>query len=203
MVCTAVMALVDIAFVYQGVINGASYLVDENNVLENAQAIILFLSMLVLSYALVNAEKGNRGVLFAGALACLTFFLREVDVKDFDLPQAIIFVGSGSGRNATLGALWLLVFVGIFRRFSYYKEVFSRLLFSTPCFLFCVGGALLLIGKFFEENMLGLSSYKFYEELAEMNAYCFILMAAVATPETLHGQSAHPRFSSGRSSPIK
>ncbi|OQX58548.1 MAG: hypothetical protein B5M52_05265 [Helicobacteraceae bacterium 4484_230] len=185
----AAIAFIFIAhiFLYHQIsVVGAIYISDENGVLENLQVLILFISMLIFLIASIYSKKRDRAVLFSGALLCLTFLLREVDVEDLDVWQIFIFLGSGAGRNVFLSVLWLMMFVVVWKDFSYYRALFVRLLFAMPGGLFVTGGILLLAGSLFDNNVFDVKFYRLYEELLEMNGYYFILLSSIATSYFLY-----------------
>lgn len=174
--------LIDVFFIYEVEIERNTEIVKENHALENYQALMLFICGAVYLRTLVYAQKHQKLVPGAGALLCLSFILRELDVEKFDLPQVIILLGHGLGRNILLISLWLLVIVLFIRHCKHYLELAVNLLMTRSALLMVTGGLLLIVGDLFEDRVFGVNHYQLYEELSELNAYYFILLASLNLP---------------------
>lgn len=173
------LPLIDIFFFYEAEISGNTKIAIEDHDLENTQVILLFVSGVIYLQTLIYAQKGQRLFPSAGALLCLSFILRELDVEKFDLPQVIILIGHGLGRNILLISLWLLVIVIFIRNYKHYLEIAVYLLMTRSALLMIAGGLLLIVGDLFEDRVFGVNFHQLYEELSELNAYYFILIASL------------------------
>lgn len=150
----------------------------ENHAMENVQALVLAAGVLAHLY-FFDAQKANgffHGIL---SLLCFSFLLRELDVEDFPLPLLLIHLGSGVGRNILLLALWSsLAYRGAGRIVdgSFTVEALARRFFS-PYF----GLVFLLLGASaaFDQQLLGASHPRLFEELLEVNAYLCLVVPAL------------------------
>ncbi|HTN30120.1 MAG TPA: hypothetical protein VL178_04710 [Pseudomonas sp.] len=153
----------------------------ENGILETLQAVLLGLSC-ILFLATAAWEKGaGRLVILFCSLLCYGFVLREVDVETFDIPDLLIQLGSGAGRNATLAAGLLVLcltalFAGLREQFRLGLD-FAR---SRSGLLLLTGLGFLLLGDVFEKELLGsFQHHVFFEEMSELLGDLMILLSAV------------------------
>ena len=74
----------------------------ENGLLENVQALTLIITLFFFLAPTFNRFRSDRllGVFFS--FLTLSFILRELDIETFDLPNILILMGSGQGRNLLL-----------------------------------------------------------------------------------------------------
>jgi hypothetical protein len=106
--------------------------------MENLQAACVFAGMLLLAKRIWTARDSAQRVLFCGlTLLYLTLLIRELDLREFDLPLLNTFL-RGRGRNIWLGLCWLGALVLFLRQARPVWKVFVGWL-SQP------GGALLLL----------------------------------------------------------
>jgi hypothetical protein len=171
--------LIDASFIYEVEIEGNTEIVKENHALENNQVIMLFICGAVYLQTLFDTQKDRKLFPCAGALLCLSFILRELDVEKFDLPQIIILIGHGLGRNIMLIGLWLLVIVLFIRNYKHYLEFSIYLLMTRSALLMIAGGLLLFVGNLFEDRVFSVNYHQLYEELSELTAYSLILLASL------------------------
>jgi hypothetical protein len=180
MVPLLTLALVDGLFFYEARINANMEIVKEDHSLENVQVILLFISGLVYLRTVFSVRKGHKLFPCTGALLCLSFILRELDIEKHDLPQAIILLGHGLGRNILLISLWLLITALFLRNYKHYLEIAAYLLKTRSTRFMVMGGLLLIVGDLFEDGIFGVAAYQFYEELSELDGYFFILLASLS-----------------------
>jgi hypothetical protein len=173
------LVLIDALFFYEAEIKENAEIVKEDHSLENDQVILLFVSGLVYLRALFHVQKGHKLFPCAGALLCLSFILRELDIEKYDLPQAIILLGHGLGRNMLLIGLWLLITALSLRHYKHYLEIAASLLKTRSALFIIAGGLSLVAGSLFEDKVFGVDAYQLYEELSEFNGYYFILLASL------------------------
>jgi hypothetical protein len=187
--------LIDASFIYEVEIEGNTEIVKENHALENNQVIMLFICWAVYLQTLFDTQKDRKLFPCAGALLCLSFILRELDVEKFDLPQIIILIGHGLGRNIMLIGLWLLVIVLFIRNYKHYLEFSIYLLMTRSALLMIAGGLLLFVGNLFEDRVFSVNYHQLYEELSELTAYSLILLASLNLSADLqrkiHRKSPH------------
>jgi hypothetical protein len=174
-----VLSLIDALFFYEAEIKANTDIIKEDHSLENNQVILLFISGLIYLWTLFHVQKGHKLFPCAGALLCLSFILRELDVEKFDLPQAIILLGHGLGRNILLICLWLLVIALFLRNYKHYMAIAVSLLKTRSALFMFVGGLSLIVGSLFDDRVFDVDAYQLYEELSELNGYYFILLASL------------------------
>lgn len=179
LVLLSTLALIDGLFFYEARINANMEIVKEDHSLENDQVILLFISGLVYLRTFFYVRKGHKLFPCAGALLCLSFILRELDIEKFDLPQAVILLGHGLGRNILLAGLWLLTTALFLRNYKHYLEIAAYLLKNRSARFMIIGGLLLIVGDLFEDGVFGVVAYQLYEELSELDGYFFILLASL------------------------
>ncbi len=155
------------------------YIYAENGLIENMQACILAIASIVYLAAVLGKMSEKLIILFC-SLLCLSFFLREVDVERFDIPYALIFIGSGAGRNTILTAAFVAIFIYAGLKHSHYKKAAVEFAKSRPGWLLMAGGAFLLTGYFFEKNYAILHHHVFFEEINELFGYVLILLSSIA-----------------------
>ena len=177
-----VIYLLIILFSYLAIVAGKSWVYDENDLLENLQALLLLLSSAAFLPALPRAGREQRVLLLAGTLFFLSLLLREVDVEKLGLSRLITLLGSGDGRNIILISLWLVVFAHMAMRYRWYVNTLRALLFSRAGLFYVLGGLLLLGGEVLDALS---RSYRFQEEMAEVIGNYLLFIAALYTPQTL------------------
>ncbi len=174
------IALMDIYFYYQGIVLNKSYIYEEFNIMENLQAFFLLVSFVIYALTLLVAQKGERAVVFAGMLLWLTFFLREVDFEELNVPAIVAFVTVGRVKDTILTVLWLLTAACIVKNFSRYKTLIGSIVFSKLGLVVFVGGLMLVGGDMFEK--MDFLHHDFYEEMLELNGYALILFGSLFFP---------------------
>ena len=167
---------------YLALIAGKSYVYDENELIENLQALLLLSSCAVFLFSLPGTAGAERMILLAGALFFLSLFLREVDVEKLRVPDIIILVGSGHGRNIILLSLWLIIFAYMLQRLHDSVNLLWALLFSRAGALYLAGGLFLVLGEVLESLS---RSFRFQEEMSEVIGDYIIFIAVLYTPATL------------------
>lgn len=166
-------------FIYPVFITDHPKLYNENGLIENLQALTLILTSILF---LLNALKKNRNDrLFMLFFAWLTFsfFLREVDVEDFDLPSIIIFLGGhGVGRNTMLALGFLTIIFFYIKERKFYNPLIKKFALSFEGVLIIQSAIFLVCSDFFEKSH-SLAYHQFYEELFELYGYLLLLIAAL------------------------
>lgn len=159
----------------------------ENGLLENIQACIL---LIAFSFYLVNAaieKQLSTLILLTCSLLCYTFFLRELDVENFDIPQILHTIGSGFGRNISIVAAFLAVSFYAAKNYQFYKQAAISFLKTRPGILLMVGGAFLIIGSSFE-SFDSIAHNSFIEEEFELLAYILILLSSITSNSYLNNR---------------
>ncbi len=164
----------------------------ENGLMEMSQALLLATTAVIFLISWRQLEKHHKFVLLSCSLLCLTFLLRELDVADFELPHFLIVIGSGTGRNIILSTAWVFIAIGAFLNWQYYRGKITLYFFSKTGILLMIAACFLLVGAFFDHEVIKVSYYKFYEELAELNGYYFLLLGALVSRASLQGIANRP-----------
>lgn len=152
---------------------------EENGPLENIQVIFLFLGSIFFLLHLKKSTAAVRCVLSGGALLCLSFILRELDVEDLAVPQWVIAVGSGTGRNLIMAVCWVTLGVFVIKSFSALKEMLKPLLRSRTFILLVIAGLFLLSGELFDHERIHVEHTQLIEEILETTGYCIVFIAAI------------------------
>ncbi len=172
--------------IFIGLLLGSTYLVfmhnhvflyKENGPLENIQVVTLMLACLVFFTPVVSQKRMDKLILLFFAFLCLSFIVREIDVEKFDIPEILIVLGSGIGRNIILGTGFIAIFSYAFFNFSYYKHLSISFLRSKNGVSMITAGIFLGIGSAFEHAKL-VQHHQFFEEMSELTGYVLILLVA-------------------------
>lgn len=170
-------------FNYAATMTGKSFIVYENELVENVQAFMLFISMMVFAVYLFRCAPSLQVIVFCGFLFFLTLLLRELDVESFKIPDLFIQLASGHGRNIILLSLWLIALAYLFEHAHKNMSILRQLFHSQPGKLYAIGGLMLLLSEILD--VIGGHRVPIYEELTEIIAYYFTLAGAISTPNTL------------------
>lgn len=178
LVALAVITALNLLTAYFVVVFEFHHLHDENHLFENVQAILLGFGVLASSVLL---RSTNENVLVWAGLALLSFsfLLRELDLEQLPLPALLQAAGTGAGRIALLGSLWLAL-VGVFLLRQPDKWQFMRRFAASPVFSCLSLALLLLVGSaLMDKEILPFAHPRLLEELFEINAYAFMLWPAL------------------------
>ena len=181
--------LLVMGFNYVATIAGKSFIAYENELIENFQAFMLFISMMVFAISLFRCDQSLQVITFCGFLFFLTFLLREVDVESYKIPGIFIQLGSGHGRNIILLSLWFIALAFFFERAGQNMLMLRRLFHSRSGKWYVIGILMLLLGEVLD--VIGSHGIPLYEELAEVIGYYFLLIGAISTPGTLQTINDH------------
>ena len=148
----------------------------ENNLLESTQALTLALALVFFLVPVFDSVRNDRLIAVFMSLLSLGFILRELDVEQFDLPNILILLGSGKGRNLLLGTGLLLTLATALFKFRYYLSL-SRCFFRHGAGITTLlAGLFLVIGDMFEK--IDIPYHVLYEESLELVGYAILLLAA-------------------------
>jgi hypothetical protein len=168
----------------------------ENALIENIQAcLIATAGILYLATAILEKRSCKLIIMFC-SLLCFTFLLRELDVENFDIPHALILIGSGVGRNVILSGAFIAILIYAVLKFSYYKVATVVFVKSKPGWMLTTGGVFLLTGNFFEKNHC-----LFLEEMSELFGYILILLSSISANFLLNSIMILPRYSGHKVKP--
>lgn len=155
----------------------------ENGPLENAQALLIVAACLTpLYYCTLTTSVVARHLLATTALLPFSFFFREVEIKDLNVPDWLIFIGSGLPNQLLVAALWMAVLISLLVIRKGIIRMWWHYLWSQPAgylLLFCF--LALLSAGFIEKGDITVSKPLYYEEVVELMAYAVLLIAAVTS----------------------
>ncbi|MFT6093827.1 MAG: hypothetical protein ACJA2Q_001727 [Pseudohongiellaceae bacterium] len=150
----------------------------EDAALENAQVVFLMISTLGFLF-IVPFRHAEKPIHIAISLLCFSFILRELDLEDLNVSTLIKLLGSGQGRVLLLAFLWaLLAFYGygaIKNKIRYLRTFFSSPLFAVLLIAFLM----LIASAVLDKKIFNIGQSRFFEELAETNAYMLISLPVV------------------------
>ena len=149
---------------------------DENNLLENTQAVILALSFLMFLVPILNSGRRDRLLAVFFAMLALGFILRELDVERLNVPNLLVLLGSGDGRNILLATGFSCVLVIALFNFRYYLNLASCFLRARVGVTAMVAGIFLVLGDTFEN--IDIAHNMLFEESLELMGYAFFMAAS-------------------------
>ena len=160
------------------VFNHHSQIYAEDGLIENIQASFLAIACLVYLAVAVLDKKSKTLILLFCSLLCYGFVLRELDVEKLNVPSVIKLIGSGVGRNASVGAAFvaILIYVGV-SGFTHHIKTAVAFFKTKSGLLLLAAAVFLFVGEFFEKQT-ELSFHVFYEEMFELLGYIFILLSS-------------------------
>ena len=154
----------------------------EDRLLEWIQVIFLASAALVSLARMIAGPLSERvfpfGFLF---LVFLSALLREVDVEDLPLPDVLVLLGSGPGRNIMMAIAWIVYLFLLLRRPSRLPELAHGFLTSRLGIYFTTGVLCYLATIPFDKKMLGLSrgGHLFAEEALEVAGTLLLFLATL------------------------
>lgn len=162
----------------------------ENGLLENLQVALLVLSAIAFLVPVARAERSYRCVLLGGVMLCFSFILRELDVEDLPVPQWVIAIGSGAGRDILLGTGWVAVGVlAIQSRIQIIASI-KPIVFCRTTLVVVIAGFILVSGSFFDHKDNKVAADQLAEELIEVVGYGTLLVGALLARFTARSLSA-------------
>lgn len=182
--CSGFIAWAAYAVFYQNYVR----IYAENGLIETAQAVLLIVASLVYMVTAVTDKRSDKLIIMFCSLLCLSFFLREIDLEKMNVPSALIFVGSGIGRNTLLVIAFLAIIICALREYACYKQAAFSFLKSRAGYLLIAGGVFLWVGDFFEVVSPIERHNVFIEEINELVAYVLILLSSIAANAFLSGR---------------
>ncbi len=157
---------------------GAGELAEENGVIENTQVALLLLSGLIFVVQSFRVEQNYRLIPWMGAWLSPSIIFRELDIEKLAVPQWLIWVGSGMGRNLIMGFGWIALCVLAIRSYPALKNSVGRIARSRTAAFMLAAVTLLLLGSLFDHEAVMARHGKFWEEILETIGYSLFLPAA-------------------------
>ena len=149
--------------------------------MENAQAWCLLAGASIFSFLALRSQRRDYRQLF-GALALLyaSFFLREVEVEDLDIPNVLILLGSGLGKRILLVTCWVIALIFFLLHVRPTWNIFLRWVRSRAGTCILIGGVFYFIGMLLDDKAFGIEANLnvILEEIAESVATFWMLISA-------------------------
>jgi len=156
----------------------ADELAQENGILENTQVVLLLLSGLVFVVQSFRVERNFRFILWMGAWLSPSIILRELDVEKLAVPQWMVWIGSGMGRNLIMGIGWIVLGLLALKSFPELKGAFRKIVRSRMAAFMLASVLILFLGSFFDHGYISSDKGKLWEESFEILGYFLLLPAA-------------------------
>lgn len=150
----------------------------ENGPMENFQLVCLFLGFLLWLTASVCSKKISEKIfLVTLALFSVSFFILEIDTRDFDMPLVNKFI-RGKYRNGALILFWLGAAIAFLRHKKACWSEFLTWLKTASAACMMASGVFWIISGLNDKHLLGRKDL-YREELMEVNATLLMLLAAI------------------------
>lgn len=150
----------------------------ENGSMENFQLICLLLSFsLWLAARFGSNNNPEKFLLLALAIFNLSFFILEIDTRDFDMPLVNKYI-RGKYRNVALGCLWLGTAWLFFREKKTNWLEFLKWLKTPSAICMIASGVLWMISGLNDKHLLGRKDL-YFEELMEVNATLLMVISPI------------------------
>jgi len=186
---------VNLAFIFTVVTFGHHHLHDENGLLENFQAFLLF-SATILYFRLTmlnDQSEESKRVNMGLSLLCFSFLLREVDIEKLPFMETVGFLFHGIGRTILLVVLWSGFFKNVYDHCEI-RLLAIELLTSKYMLFLNISFLLLVVGTTFDKEFWDIEHGRLYEELAETNAYLILIIPAIFGCFYKYRESRNARF---------
>lgn len=166
----------------------------EHGPMENAQAWFLLIGCCLFVTLAAKMNIRNYRILFATlGLFYLSFFLREVEVEDLNIPYILILIGSGVGKKYLLATCWLIALSFFFFHTTPTWLAFKQWFSTFAGLTIALGGIFYLLGMPFDKKVFDLD-YEMNvlaEEILESIATFWMFISALVS--TLYFRVAAPR----------
>lgn len=171
-----VIALVVLVAFVRAVFFGDVGVYDENHLLENTQAVTLFIAFLMFLAPTMNSARRDRLLAAFFAMLALGFILAELDVERLNVPEFLILIGSGDGCILLLATGFLSILVIALFNLRYYINLGSCFLRARVGITAMLAGIFLVLGDMFEG--INIAHNILFEKSLELLGYAFFMAAA-------------------------
>ena len=179
LVCVGLLCCFNLIAAYCVMGLGMVQLHEENGFFENLQVLLLAMTMVTFLVELFFKSRRHHFFPLAGAYLCLVFILRELDVEKLDVPQILILLGSGTGRDILMVILGLALLLFAIKEYKRIRRFFPAVLFETGSLTILAGFILLVVGGYFDKGSEAVPHYQFYEEIIEVSGYYLMFTGAL------------------------
>ncbi len=157
---------------------------NENQTMENIQAGCLFLGSILFCVASYREDEKPFRILFLSlSLFYLTFFLREIELNENNITDAVLMVTNPPGRNYWLIAVWMIAIVIFLLNAKKTWSAFLDWVRTLQGFIIIAAGLFYGVADVFDKNLLDLpfETNIFLEELLDSSATSLMLLSAALT----------------------
>ena len=165
---------------------GLDILYDENQMMEHLQLLVLLVTGRLFWRSQWSALDGLttrrirllRHLALTASLLCFSFFVREMSVKQSGVDW-LIYLVDGTGFKILMALIWLPLLLFLSRNVRAYVALLWQSVPSRFFIFSMVSMGLLLLGAVFDKEIFKPAYFRFYEEVAELNGYFWLLAAAL------------------------
>jgi hypothetical protein len=159
----------------------------ENQLLENAQVILLLLALAINIFRMMESNKAKlvRDIRIGLSLCTFALFLREVDIDQLNLGEQLRAIETSV--RTVCGLLLLVFFAYLFRR-RYYFWLHSREIIRSPMVYLSILGCLLYVAGWpFDKKVFSMdfNISQLIEETIELNAALIFILSSLADSKTV------------------
>lgn len=149
---------------------------EETGALENVQAAILGFAFLLFVSRLAEPDPARRVLAIILSFFAFSFFFREVDLRQVDVPSWIILLTSGDIRDYIFITLLSVLIGFLVWKWRTIPSVL-RFLLERQAIPFFAALILLALSVLIDKKVIGSGASDFLEEAVEINAYMTLLLA--------------------------
>ena len=181
------VAILSLILAWSVMMQGLHILYDENHMMEHLQLVLILAAGVVffrsdwceMEDVSPETRKHLRWLAITATALMFSFLIREMSVKHSGIDW-LIYMVDGRGFKILMLAIWIPLLVILGRNFSVYWGLMKQVM-GSHFFLFAMMSmALLCVGAIFDKEILKPEFFRFYEEVAELNGYAWLLASALA-----------------------
>ena len=182
----ASVAVLSLILAWSVIQQGLVILYDENQMMEHLQLALILAAgwtfwrsdWCEMDEVSPQTRRQLRWLALTATALMFSFFMREMSVKHIG-PEWLVYWVDGTGFKILMALIWLPLLYSLARSFSCYWSLMKNA-FNSHFFLYAmVSLALLLVGAVFDKEVFKPEFFRFYEEVAELNAYAWLLASAL------------------------
>jgi hypothetical protein len=183
----SLMMLLSVILAVQVIIFDQAYLYGENELMENIQ-LGLLLTVAIVFFRLIgekhwsSVEHSAPSLMLLsnlGAALSISFIIREMSCKETEIDWLIFFV-DGQGYKLLMLLIWVPLLLKAFKFKHEYISIVKKSILSSTALFLMAAVVCLTVSALFDKEIIVVEYFRFYEEIAEINGYGFMLLAAMS-----------------------
>jgi len=179
-IALGVLALIVASLSYMVMGLGMASIYTENSWVENAQVAILCIACAIFFIDAQGLSGRHKTLCYFFSMLCFAFMFREVDFDRIDgMPDFIVFMLAGKGRTFFFIILLALLALMLRDIKIYWASLTQYLRCSVVVYIGIAALMLIIFSTAFDKKLIVIEHRIFFEELSEMTAYYFILLASL------------------------